>query len=535
MYLPPIIEWLLIQLLWFVLKVILIVGISLLLVNFVSLNTLRFRRFGIPQPLEPPVFGYGGINFFIKQHINDFVLKIYRLANGAKYIGFHVFSAPMIAICDPDLVKDVLVTHFDHFTDHYQIYIDNPWYPSWYPVLAHNPIFANNPKWGKIHNKFHPIFTLKRMRNMYSLMSQCAGDFVEQFLHLIYTEHVEAIDMKEVFSRYVSDAIAKCFIGIEVSSLREPANEFYAVGKRFTDRTRGWWILKYMMIGFWNLISFEDTRFYALEIISAIRMREENVDRQPDVLQQLMDAHGDTSDMVMADTMKMTDPVLMCFLSGLETTSVQMCLIAHELATHPKVQTKLQEEIDRTLRRHNGNLTYNIVNNMKYLNAVLNETLRLHPGTGMVTRMCTKNYVLPPVTKSASHYCVRKGEGIIIPVAAIHRDPKIYDDPDTFRPERFLGAGHKRAAKSDPTILSFGLGPRVCLGNKFAVMVMKVMFVYLLARSTLMPCAETCIPLVYDTNDFNPAAKDGFWLRIKKRKTKMRYNDVFLSNRGFSE
>jgi cytochrome P450 len=62
---------------------------------------------------------------------------------------------------------------------------------------------------------------------------------------------------------------------------------------------------------------------------------------------------------------------LLFFLAGFDTASTLMCFASHLLAVHPDVQTRLQEEIDKTLKEHEGKLTYEVIHSMKYLDMVV--------------------------------------------------------------------------------------------------------------------------------------------------------------------
>ncbi|OXU23745.1 hypothetical protein TSAR_005365 [Trichomalopsis sarcophagae] len=75
----------------------------------------------------------------------------------------------------------------------------------------------------------------------------------------------------------------------------------------------------------------------------------------------------------------------------------------------------------------------------------------------------------------------------------------------------------KRAAQSDATNLGFGLGPRMCIGNRFAVLETKVMFAHLLSKCRLEPCKKTCIPLTYDPGSLAVVPKGGFLLKVLPR------------------
>lgn len=89
---------------------------------------------------------------------------------------------------------------------------------------------------------------------------------------------------------------------------------------------------------------------------------------------------------------------------------------------------------------------------------IFSETLRFYPPSPLTDRTCTIDYKIP-----GTDYTVAKGSGIMIPIMAIHHDPEIYPDPETFNPERF---SPENKHKINPyTFLSFGAGGRNCIGE----------------------------------------------------------------------
>jgi cytochrome P450 len=82
------------------------------------------------------------------------------------------------------------------------------------------------------------------------------------------------------------------------------------------------------------------------------------------------------------DDEDITAQALLFFLAGFDTTSTLMCFVSHQLAVHPEIQIRLQEEIDKTLRKHGGKFTYEAVHSMKYLDMVVsgrkNHSLSVH-------------------------------------------------------------------------------------------------------------------------------------------------------------
>lgn len=186
-----------------------------------------FSRWRIPHPLELPLVGAIYALFFPRRHINDFIRYIYDSDPDAKYVGAHVFTKPVIFIRDLDLVKSVLVKHFDHFADR-KTFVDE----KADPLFGRNLNFLNGDRWKEIRTILSPAFTSSKMKTMYVLMSKCAENFTDEFLSKY--ENVEAVNMKDVIGRYTNDTIASCAFGIEVDSMKEPNNEFYLQAKETT-------------------------------------------------------------------------------------------------------------------------------------------------------------------------------------------------------------------------------------------------------------------------------------------------------------
>ncbi|XP_029801600.1 cytochrome P450 3A12-like [Suricata suricatta] len=171
--------------------------------------------------------------------------------------------------------------------------------------------------------------------------------------------------------------------------------------------------------------------------------------------------------------------------AGYEPTSTSLSFLVYELATHPDVQQKLQEEIDATFPNKEPP-TYDALVQMEYLDMVLNETLRLYPIGGRLERVCKKDVEISGV-------CIPKGTVVMVPTYTLHRDLDHWPEPEEFHPERF---SKKNKDNINPYIyLPFGTGPRNCIGMRFAIMNMKLAVVRLLQNFSFKPCEETQIPL----------------------------------------
>lgn len=107
-----------------------------------------------------------------------------------------------------------------------------------------------------------------------------------------------------------------------------------------------------------------------------------------------------------------------------------------------------------------------------------------------------------------------KGTEILIPIWSIHRDPDIYENPLEFRPERFRPS--ELAERHPQAFLSFGAGPRNCIGMRFGRMQTKIGLIMLLLRYKFLNCADTCKEIEFSDHSsaMNPAK--GIYLKIEK-------------------
>lgn len=203
------------------------------------------------------------------------------------------------------------------------------------------------------------------------------------------------------------------------------------------------------------------------------------------------------------------------FSAGFETSSSTMAFALFELAKsvredwmqiiqcnlsynkcilpQPEIQLRLRDEIQQTLAACDGELSYDIIKNMEYLNMVVLETLRLYPILPFLDRKCTNDngYALEPF----ADFRLPRGMPIIVPVYAIQRDPLYFADPDRFDPERFSAAN--RPLQVPFTFLPFGLGPHSCIGDRFGTIQTKVGLISFLRNHRVGPSERTpCVNAV---------------------------------------
>ncbi|KYM76793.1 Cytochrome P450 9e2 [Atta colombica] len=392
-----------------------------------------FKKYGIPHKTPLPIVGNMGPMFLRLQSLSDLVKTTYNLHPEAKYVGMFDMNVPIVVIRDPELIKSIALKHFDNFMDHRSFINENQ-----DPLFGRNLFALRGEKWRQVRSLLSPAFTSSKMKNMFKLMSDCGVNFGNYLAQLPPEQRI--LEMKDVFTRYTNDVIATCAFGVSVDSTKNPKNEFYIYGKEATVFNTTAFIKFYIFRSLpWlarlinlKIIRQKITDFFRDLIETTIKARDENGIVRPDMLQLMMETRELSSDDMVAQA-------FVFFFAGFDSTSTLMSFAAHELAINQDIQDKLRKEIDQVLEETNGQVPYEAINGMEYLDAVINEALRMYPIAVAMDRICAKDFELPPALPGLKPFVVKKGQGIWIPAYGLQHDPNYFKEPEKFDPERFLG------------------------------------------------------------------------------------------------
>ncbi len=151
-----------------------------------------------------------------------------------------------------------------------------------------------------------------------------------------------------------------------------------------------------------------------------------------------------------------------------------------------------------------------VVMALPYLEMVFMETLRFY-FTGTIERVCTKDYKLP-----GTDFVVPEGMLIQVPSSALHRDPKYYPDPNNFNPDENFSPEAK-SKRSSYSFLSFGQGPRNCIGMRFALLLAKMCLVKILLNFKIAPGPKMPKDFIMSAASFNGMPVGGVWCKVEKR------------------
>uniref|UniRef100_A0A672IWW1 unspecific monooxygenase n=1 Tax=Salarias fasciatus TaxID=181472 RepID=A0A672IWW1_SALFA len=434
-----------------------------------------FEKLGIPGP--KPLMYYGTLT---RHNYIYFLADTECAQKYGRVFGLYEFRKPMLVVTDPDMLKTILVKEcFTYFTNRRNFYLNGELYD------AVN--IAEDDQWRRIRHVLSPSFTSGRIKEV-----GLHGD-------------VEESDPDNVcFSlagAYSMDVMASCAFSVDLDTFKNPSSPFIThAGKLFffffkytnhSDDSQlinlfsasGWFpiflpLMKLLGISFYNKSS---TAFFK-RFVERVRAQRSDDSRQKsrDIFQHMINSQTDG----LTDHEIISQATMMVF-AGYETNASALTFLAYSLATNPQIMKRLQREIDSTFPNKES-IQYEALMQMEYLDCVVSECLRLYPPALRLERVAKETVKINGVT-------VPKGMLVMVPVYALHRDPELWPEPEEFRPERF--SKEKKQHINPYSYLTFGIGPRNCLGMRFALAAVKLALVEILQSYSFSVCEETEIPL----------------------------------------
>ncbi|XP_018321669.1 probable cytochrome P450 6a21 [Agrilus planipennis] len=431
-----------------------------------------------------------------------FILK----NKGLRYGGLYFGTSPLFFVTDLDLIKDMLTTNFQHFTDH-PFFVDEKSDP-----LSGHLLFLKGEKWKKFRAKLSPSFTSSKIKMMFENIRKCARGLEDLIEETIAKN--EIFNARDAMNRFTTDVIGSCGFGIEINSLKNPNNEFRKHGDQiFTPSFKREFfisiatyvpkLMNYLII---NLHDKGQINFFFNTTKETVEYREKHNYVRKDFLQQLIQLKKADNEVTMAD---IASNIYVFFLAGYETSATTTTFLLYELAANKNIQGKVREEVRYVLDKYNGEITYEALMEMAYLDKCVQETLRKYPAFPILNRICTKTYKVPE-----SDLVIEKGTVVLICLFGIQSDPEYYPDPQVFDPERF--SEEAKSTRDNFTWLPFGEGPRICIGLKLGVIQIKMAIASLIRSYKFSVNSKTQIPMKFNEKGFSLTAKGGIWLNAEK-------------------
>ncbi|XP_005413827.1 PREDICTED: cytochrome P450 3A14-like isoform X2 [Chinchilla lanigera] len=403
-------------------------ALSLLLIYLYGTYPHRFfKKLGIPGPTPLPFFGT-----ILEYRKGMWKFDLECRKKYGKMWGLYDGKQPLLAITDPEMIKTVLVKEcYSTFTNR----------RSFGPVgfMQKAISLAEDEEWKRIRTTMSPTFTSGKLKEMFPIIEQY-GDVLVKNLQR-EAEKAKPVSMKDILGAYSMDVITGTSFGVNIDSLNKPQNSFVEKAKKlvrfdvFNPLFLSVAIFSFLtpLYEMLNITIFphDSLTFFKNFVIKTKENRlETNQKHRVDFLQRMIESQNSKdseSHKAMSDLEIAAQSIVFIF-AGYEATSNALSFILYELATHPDVQKKLQQEIDTALP-NKALPTFDTLVGMEYLDMVVNEALRLYPVANRLERVCKKDVQINGTV-------IPKGTTVMIPAFALHWDPEYWPEPEEFRPER---------------------------------------------------------------------------------------------------
>ncbi|CAF0831070.1 unnamed protein product [Rotaria sordida] len=390
------------------------------------------------------------------------------------------------------------------------------------PLIGiHNLLVSNGIEHERARKMLNPAFHFINLQSMISIMTYQTTKAIDTLLES--SSSTSTINLTTIFNKLTLSIIASCAFGRNfetISNARDIiAHAFTEVLAAIVYRASRM-ILLFPIISqlpFWqkNIVDqgTRELNNFVDQIITDRRQgRSQSLCTGADILDLLLSA-VDTQGQSFTDQ-EIKDQALTFVLAGHETTSNLMSWAMYELMINPSVYQACQNEIDRILP--NGMIpTYEHLNDLQIIEAVLQETLRLYPPAPFFIRQCINEQIIGCTTDHPLRIPV--GTTILINTYAVHRRSEYWSRPNEFDYTRWIRdpiTGLKPKLTHPFCYLPFAAGPRNCIGQNFALLEAKVMLAMFVQRCHFeLESGQKIIPEIRIT--MRP--KYGLLARISKR------------------
>ncbi|OTA86769.1 hypothetical protein M434DRAFT_81844 [Hypoxylon sp. CO27-5] len=389
-----------------------------------------------------------------------------------------VLGRRMVMTADPENIKAILATQFADFGKGEQFHKE------WNEFLGDSIFATDGHLWHASRQLLRPQFSRERISDLHCFESHLETFFKaianggvlngEEQLVDIEAGNGKPFDISELLFRYTLDVATDFLLGMDVQSLTTPRQPF-ADAFNEVQRVQNIIARAGPLYPFVSKKTFREglkvvNEFCNIYIDRALRLSPEELATKTKSDHDYTFLHELAS--FTRDRKVLRDQILAVLLAGRDTTAATLSFTFYELGRHPEVVRKMRQEIinqvglDRTP-------TYEDLKSMKYVQNVLNETLRLYPAVPFNVRTALRDTTLPrgggpdgtlplPVLKDTAigySTLVMQRRADLYPPAS-----EKYADPAVFSPERWFG-WQPRPWQYIP----FNGGPRICIGQQFAL------------------------------------------------------------------
>ncbi|XP_019449654.1 PREDICTED: cytokinin hydroxylase-like [Lupinus angustifolius] len=443
----------------------------------------KLKRCGFGGP--PPSFPLGNIKEMKKTSFGSSIVNLtqdihstvspyfsaWQKSYGKVFI-YWVGAEPFLYIADPEFLKKMSTEVLAKTWGKPDVFRKDR-----YPMFGNGLVMAEGDKWVSHRHVIAPAFSPVNLKAMTNMMIESSSNMVDRWVSRINSGTHE-IDVEKELIANAGEIIARASFGLQDERGKIVFEKLRTLQATLfmTNRYVGVPFGKFFCVK--NTIEAKKLGDEIDKLLLSIikdRMDSNNEKNKKDLLGLLLEANH-SSEGKLEKTFSMRELVDECktfFFGGYETTALSITWTLLLLAINQNWQDQLRNEIKEVVG--DGELDFNILNDLKKMKMVMNEAVRLYPPSPNVQRQATEDIKVDNLT-------IPKGTNIWFDLVGMHRDKALWgSDANEFRPERFMddangGCNHKMG------YMPFGFGGRMCVGRNLTFTEYKIVLTLLLSN-----------------------------------------------------
>ncbi len=329
-------------------------------------------------------------------------------------------------------------------------------------TLGNGLLTNNGDSWRQQRRLIQPIFHRERIAGWGRLMTESTLAWLDE----INTQ--QPLDLFQEMSSLTLTIVCKALFGADMLAHKEQVFQASSAINRL--EAQALYVPGLLFLPTPQRRRLYEARATVSTIVDALIKKRRESSTESDLLTLLLQAQDEETGLGMTNE-QVRDEVLTLLAAGQETTANALCWTLVLLAQHPEIEARLREEYTRVL----GGRAPQVEDlpQLTFARLVLEESMRLYPPAWAFARSAIAE-------DEIGGYTIPRGAYVLLFPATTHRHPDFWERPDVFDPERFAperASGHHRFA-----YFPFGGGPRLCIGNQFALTEAQLILATILPR-----------------------------------------------------
>ncbi|MEZ4670688.1 MAG: cytochrome P450 [Anaerolineae bacterium] len=426
-------------------------------------------------------YGVGAVPSLAKDPLSFFIHSLHERGD---LVPVNLGPTKLLLVHHPDYVRYVL-------QDNWRNYGKGSMWVAIRKLVGNGMLGSEGDLWLRQRRLMQPAFHRQRLAGLVNTVSEVIAETLADWKSL--SEKNQPIEIAHAMADLTMKIIVRTMFGTGISN-----EETHEMVDAYTKA------LKLMNVRMWTFFLPDfiplpgDTAFRETiqqidrAVYGFIKERRENPNDNNDLLNMLLDARDEETGEGMSDQ-QVRDEVFTVFMAGHETSATVMTWVWYLIWQHPDVERRLMRELADVLDGRTP--TFDDLPRLTYTRQIIDESVRMFPPAWLIPRSTVSDDAIGGMP-------VKAGTTVLISPYVVHRHPDFWEDAERFDPDRFApDRTHTRHA-----YIPFGEGPRVCIGNNFAIMEMQLM-IAMIAQTyhlSLKPGVEikpTTMPVLRPNND----------------------------------